>query len=414
MNLGHINQFADDYSFEGKTKRAMKLIFGPVDLFNAGKNLLTPKNVYASENTPTDIYGQSGWNAPVQQGGILNQSTNVAPYGKYGTGGGGIPNLPFNISAAGNAGVLGANTGNRNTGNREVVTSGTSGTSGGGQADVDAIYNPIRDFLNQMESEYTAQQPQAEADVGASYERGLTPINEQEQTQLASQNKMEGTVNTSEQNALAQARQVYNELQQRNVSLYGTGSSAGPAASEVLGRQTAKTFGDVSQQATLGRTAIDEERGVITKFAAQKRTDLAQQKEEAIRNVQKEFRAGLMQINQMRAQNESAKASARLELLQQAQQQAFQIEQANTAYARAIDQFEREKSATLASNAAFQSNQQLGPDTVNAINQILSNPQLSKSQKIFSIQQIAPGYNGTQLFGGIPTDKEEEDGNLKF
>ena len=289
---------------------------------------------------------------------------------------------------------------------------GSQGSQGPQQGDVDAIYNPIRDFLNQMESEYSAGQPQAEADVAASYTRGLTPINEQEQTQLQSQNKQEGVVNTEEANALAQARQLYGELSQSGLAKYGTGSSAGGAVSELLGRQTAKQFGAIGQTATAGRTGIEEERGNIVKFAATKRTELSQQKEEAIRNVQKEFRQGMLQINGMKAQNESAKASARLELLQQTQQQAFQIEQADKAYARAIDQFEREKSATLQANAAFQSNQTLGGNTATSIQNVLNDPRYqTKVQKVTALASI-PGVAGTPLFGqlisSIPADQQDE------
>lgn len=310
------------------------------------------------------------------------------------------------------------NTGGGGSGTQRVVSPSNNNTNQGqsNQPDnnqlVDAIYNPVRDFLNQMQADYEAQQAPAQANIESSFGRQLTPINQQETTQLQSQDKQEGVVNTGEQNALAQARQLHNELSQSGMAKYGTGSSAGAAVNELLGRQTAKQFGAIGQEATTGRTAIETERGNIKAFAAQKRADLTSQKEEAIRTLQSEFKRGMMQINQMKAQNESAKASARLELVQQAQAQAAQIEQADRAYQRAIDQFERESAITAQQNAAFQSNQTLGGNTVNAIQQVLSDPRyVSKVQKVTALASI-PGVAGTPLFGqiinSIPADKQDE------
>ena len=201
----------------------------------------------------------------------------------------------------------------------------------------------------------------------------------------------------------------------RNISRFGTGTSAGPAAQELLGRSTAQQFGQIGQTATAGRTDIEGERTRVKTFTAQKKVELEQQKQEAIRNLQQEFRQGLLKINQMKAQNESAKAQARYDLLEQAQQQAYQIEQADKAYQRAIDMFEKEKASNLAQVGAYASQQTIGADTANAIQNILVDPRYqTKAQRVVALYGagIDPKVIGT-ITSAIPEDPKE-DQNLTF
>ncbi|MCR4305755.1 MAG: hypothetical protein NUV73_01585 [Candidatus Daviesbacteria bacterium] len=288
----------------------------------------------------------------------------------------------------------------------------SAGPQGPGTGDVDAIYNPINDFLIQMAQEYQAGQGEAETQIGTSFDRALTPIAEKEATEISGLNRQEGVVNTSEQNALAQARQLFNELSQRNISMFGQGTSAGPGAQELLSRQTAGQFGQIGQTATSGRTTIEEERTRVKTFTAQKKTELEQQKQEAIRNLQQEFRNGLLQINQAKAQNESAKAGARMDLLQRAQEQAYQIQQADQAYARAIDMFEREKAANLAQVGAYGSQQGIDQQALEGFNNVLSAAQqgrLTRSQVLVAGAQlgIPEKFIGTAL-DQLPKPADDE------
>lgn len=275
---------------------------------------------------------------------------------------------------------------------------------------LNAVYNPINDFLNQMAQEYEGGRPEAEAQIGTSFDREATTYANKEATEIGGLNSQEGVVNREEANALAQARQLFNELSQRNVAMFGAGSSAGPAAQEILGRDTSRKFGSVGETATAGRTTIEGERTRVKTFTAQKKAELETQKQEAIRNVQKEFREGLLKINGMKAQNESAKASARLELLQQAQQQAFEIEQADKAYARAIDQFEREKAATSAQVGAYQSQQGIDSAALAGFQRVLTAPIPNATKFISGLQMGLPEKLVGTLIGQLPKEDDIDGG----
>lgn len=385
----------------------------------------------------TNIFDTQGYNSPFGYiGGVFNNVVDLfkpkdamafyAPYGTEPTQRqqdiivsnpqvGKVPSSQLNVARS--TPNITSSSGNRSISTPNPTPSGDNGQQGyqapSFEDQLNAIFNPTADFLNQLEAQYRSEQPEAEAQVTSSFNRALTPIQEKEATELAGLDKQEGVVNRGETNALGEARQRFNELSQRNIAMFGTGTSAGPGAQELLSRETAKQFGSIGQEATAGRTEIESERTRVKTFTAKKKAELEEQKQEAIRNVQSEFRRGLLQINQSRAANESAKAQARLELLQQAQQQAFQIEQANTAFQRSIDMFEREKTANLAQVSAYQS-ENIVPAVLAQIQKIGALP-IPTAQKQMLAQQI-PGYNqvfGTQLVG-FQSDEDKNQNDLSF
>ena len=322
-------------------------------------------------------------------------TTNTANLPSF-SGTGQINNNPAVVAKRG--AVLGTN--NNRTAAPPPTSNPGQANQGPSQEDlINQAFGSTESFLNDMMREYESQLPDAQKNIESSFERGLTPIAEREATEIGSLDTQEGVVNREEANALSQARQLYNELQQRNISIYGSGSSAGPASSEILGRATARQFGSIGDTATSGRTTIEGERGNVKKFAAQKREDLKLQKEEAIRELQTEFRSNIMKINGMKAQNETAKAQARLEMLQQAQQQAFEIEQADKAYARAIDQFEREKASNLSQVGAYRAQSNIDTDTVNAISAIMNSGDSNavKAARLYSVPGIDQKMIGSIL-----------------
>lgn len=234
-------------------------------------------------------------------------------------------------------------------------------SSGPSEADLNSIYQPGMDYLNSLEQNYRNEQPGAESKIATGYNDALNTLQNNLSTQESSLSKQEGKVTASKQSALAEARQLYNELAQKYGALFGSRSSAGPFATELLGRETQKQFGNIQTGAQSAYNDINTERQRLTDYTNQQRVMLDQKKNDAIFELQKAFTNGLSQIQSQRAVLEQQKASQRYDLLVQAREQAQQISAAEKAYQQQIDAFYTQQQAQLGQMATAQQVQGFTP-----------------------------------------------------
>ncbi len=255
--------------------------------------------------------------------------------------------------------------------NRLAMSRGFSaGGSDGGvsEADINAIYAPGQEYLNTLESQYRAELPEAEKAVETSYEEAMIPIQEREATGKAQISEQEQETEAEKTNALAQARQVFNELSQGLISKFGAGTSTGPAASEILGRQVQQQFGGIQQTAAKALSKLADEGRRLTDFVGRQKEVLKQKKAEAITNLRNEFNRNLAQVQATRGQLESEKAAKRLDQLNRYREQAFQIEQADKAFQRQIDLFKLSKEEQLSNK--FSVDTGISKDAINVFSQL--------------------------------------------
>ncbi len=229
------------------------------------------------------------------------------------------------------------------------------GPSGGGAPqgpDLNSIYDPAMQSLNAIEQNYRNQLPGALQSIEASYGQGSNELDQN----LAAQNALLGNqatnVGTAKANALAQARQLYVELSQRNAAMFGSRSSAGPAAQELLGRATTQQFGNVETGAQSSMAAIDAEKRRILDFTNVQKDKFALAKADALRQTNNDFTNKLAEINSQRGALESAKATARVQALEAARAATAQIAAAEKTFQNQITMFEMESQRQLANKAA--------------------------------------------------------------
>lgn len=213
--------------------------------------------------------------------------------------------------------------------------------------DINQIYQPGMNTLNAQEAQFRSEQPSAEQKVGTSYQEGLSLLDKNLATQEAALAKQGAAIATNKANALAQARQLYAELQQKYGTMFGSRSSAGPAAQELLGRETSRQFGNIENQSSAAQQDVESERARLTSWVGDQKNTLLQKKTDALGEIQRTFTTGLAQINAQRGQLESAKAAARVDLLNQARAQTQQVEAANTQFNRQIQMFQAQQEAQL-------------------------------------------------------------------
>jgi hypothetical protein len=194
------------------------------------------------------------------------------------------------------------------------------------QRAVDSIYGETMGYLNQNEGlikdSRTAAEKQAEADLLANQSQ-LGTNREQTMGQLDTQQRKG---QTQKEDALAQARRLFSDLQRGNIQRFGGATSAGQAASEIQGAEQQRQFGQTARQFNEFTQQIETARRDVENQFQTGMQQLQQGKQQAMAKIQSDFTNAIMQINNMRAQTEQQKGQAKLQALMQLRSEANQLQ----------------------------------------------------------------------------------------
>lgn len=238
--------------------------------------------------------------------------------------------------------TLGATTGGGGGGQPQVNQSQPVQTpQGPSQEDfyrqIDEIYNPQYDYLNQVESTLRGDQGTSIKEAEGQYGVNKQLLdNSKSQALTQTQNQLQQGERRKE-DALSAARRLYNELQQANRARFGALSSAGQFASELQGRETQRQFGDTRAQYNDLATQVGQKQQEIEQNYNTGLLQLEQQKQQAVNQINRDFQNKLLDIANNRSLLGQAKAGARLEALQQLRQQVFAIQQQTIQFQQALE-----------------------------------------------------------------------------
>jgi hypothetical protein len=254
----------------------------------------------------------------------------------------------------------------------------TAAPQGPSDADINAVYDPLMKSLNDQASAYQTQYGQGQTAINDQYSQGVAGLNTMANDSYNQLNNQQTQASQDQATAYAKARSLYNELQQRNQAMFGGRSSAGQFAGELLGRETSQQMGQTTNQANEAKAAIEQERSRVGQWVKDQTNTWNQKKTSALDSLQNTFTQGLNQINAQKNQLESDKAQRRIELLQQAQAQVAQIQQADRAFQQQLALFQAQKESQLAQT----------PNTQNVY-----------GQQPISTAPVILGTNGAQTIG---------------
>lgn len=320
-------------------------MFGTLSaLYNYGKTLFNQPQTKAV-SAPLNV------NQAFSSGGLTTQGSQYGPP---------TLNLPKALSSGGLTvipSVLGAATTQKTTGSgggnggsaptpvptptqpqyQDISADELNGLYGGANAQLDQNEQSLRGqlpvYLQQVQS--LADQQNANVDTQQKNQQGVLDQQKQETQQ-------------AQGNYLQQAAQLFNELGQYYGSRFGAGSSAGPAALELLSRSTQQNMGGINQTAENNLQKIQESGRQLADFVTKQKTSIAQQVKDKTQEIQQWFQDQLASINTNRAMLEADKASKRYELLQNRQNFFNQLNAQQAQYNMALDNFIKEQSASLA------------------------------------------------------------------
>lgn len=252
---------------------------------------------------------------------------------------------------------------------------------------IEDAYNPQIAALNEQAANLNLGQASAleQAQKAFDTQRGMA------QGQLQTAQNQLGEVATKGQSAyesaLAQARQVYDQLQRGYNQRFGGSSSAGAAATEIGNVERLKQQGssykqlqDVNRQVEMGRMDVQKQYD-------QNILQLEQNKQQAISAVQQDFRDKLAQINASKGMVESAKAQAKLQALQALRAQVLQVQQQETTFRQQLEMQKQQAAIQLDTYAKQLAMSQGG--ATNAANTGIS----SLNQKINPTATVSTGQS---------------------
>lgn len=169
----------------------------------------------------------------------------------------------------------------------------------------------VNDYLTAASGQFDAQRPlldQAQAD--------LTTQNQNQQDSAKGQAA----------NAMADARNLYQETSQGVRQRYGGSNSAGEFANEIQGREFQRQQGNINDTLGQNLNQLQQQHTQIqTNYQAQLQ-GLESQKQSALGQARLQFEDALRQIDSARLQNSQAKSQAKLDALQQYNQNAMQLQ----------------------------------------------------------------------------------------
>ena len=193
-------------------------------------------------------------------------------------------------------------------------------------SEIESQYGERMSYLDKAKMAIEAGQPgilegiaadlkaaQAKAGTAKTTEEGVLKGSEQEAT-------------TRKEDALAAARRLYDELRRGGVQRFGGASSAGEAMNTLLGVEQQKQMGQTQRDWGQTMDQINRQKLDIENQYQDQLLQLEADNTNAINQVNQEFRSRLDEINQNRLLASDAKSQARLGVLQELRDKAFQIQ----------------------------------------------------------------------------------------
>jgi len=205
------------------------------------------------------------------------------------------------------------------------------------QSQIDAIYNPSFEYLNQAESNLNSQYPNVLKDIQGQYDVNAKTLEDQNVSGLQKLDTSALGATNRKDDALSAARRLYDELRRGYSQRFGGSTSAGQAASELSAVEQQRQQGQTNRSYADTMAQIEYQRSDLNKAYSTSQMQLKYQTDQARNQAQSDFQTKLLSIQQSKSQIQSAKAQSSLDALQSYRNQLYQINQQNLQFQQTLD-----------------------------------------------------------------------------
>lgn len=184
---------------------------------------------------------------------------------------------------------------------------------------VNEYYGQAMGRLNTQESALRGSEQDYYNIATSPYDQQVPLINQATQQGQGAIQAQQGQAGVNEQNALAAARRLYDELTSRNRQAFGSGAlgSVGQAAGEVLGRSAQSQFGTIRNTAGQTQQQLATAMRDLQDKANAQLQSLELQKGQALSQAKLWFKERLDAINALKTETSQAKSQAKLDALKE-------------------------------------------------------------------------------------------------
>lgn len=192
--------------------------------------------------------------------------------------------------------------------------------------DWNAIYDPIFQNYDQQEALLRDQDlPNQQAQINNQATDLLSQVNQQKSDQLQDIANQNTALSYQKQSAYDDAVRARNALSQQAQSRFGRGTSAYGGVSDIADQEYYRSSGNVSNTYAQNFTKLQQYQSQVLKRADDETLRIDRDKNQQLNDLNVKFNQALQQINGLRAQSESQKASQKAQALQDAINQTNQI-----------------------------------------------------------------------------------------
>lgn len=192
---------------------------------------------------------------------------------------------------------------------------------------VSSLYNDVLNSFDQTKSDLGAALQSGQGTITQQYQSLLPALQSAEQTQLNTIQGQRQNESANQQNALAQANQLFNELRQSVGSRYGGNNSVADFANNFYNNQAVGNLNSINSTYGQNLRGLDTATQNAQQAYQGQVNTINSQMSSALSQLQSQYQDQLAQIDQNKSMAQEDKAQAQLGALQTLQQQAYGIQQ---------------------------------------------------------------------------------------
>lgn len=204
-------------------------------------------------------------------------------------------------------------------------------------AEIQNAYNAGMGYWNTAEQNLNKNLGIMKGQAQSDYEANVGQLGATKQSTMTGLETQKRSGQARKEDAMAAARRLYNELQMANRQRFGGASSAGLAASEIQGAETQWQMGQTWRQANEFFQQIEGQKQNVEAQYQAGLLQLEQAKQQALSSAQLDFNNAITQIAAGRAQTEQERSQARLNALMDLRNKAFTIQQQDITFKQQLE-----------------------------------------------------------------------------
>lgn len=198
---------------------------------------------------------------------------------------------------------------------------------------INDIYNPaFQNLQNQENFLRNSQLPTAMSQIQTNRQELDANLQGQAADAQRGFTSQQGVIEQNKESALQSAVRAYNALKQQSQATFGQGSSTGPALNELAQSEYLRSTGGIQQAYARQLGTILDSQGKTIDWVARESARILSASKQQEQDIQSQFNQELMNINNARGQLDSAKAAAKLQLVQEAVAAANMVKQTKDNY----------------------------------------------------------------------------------